>query len=136
MKKAALLIFGIVCFGVVSAQECDCKTNFEWMKTTFENNDAGFSYAIENKGQQAYDDHNKRILEKVKSTSITSDCVTILNEWLKFFRSGHLGIDYTYPQGENVAPTVSAASFTNWEKLKVDMKKFEKELNSKKEPDY
>ncbi len=136
MKKLALLIFGIVCFGVVSAQECDCKTNFEWMKTTFENNDAGFSYALENKGQQAYDDHNKRILEKVKSASTTSDCVTILNEWLKFFRSGHLGIDYTYPQTENVAPTVFAASFPNWETLKVDMKKFEKELNSKKEPDY
>lgn len=136
MKKTVTILLALIAGAIVWGQECNCQSNFEWMKTTFENNDAGFSYAIANKGQQAYDDHNKRILEKVKFASTTSDCVTILYEWLKFFRSGHLGIDYTYPQGENVAPTVSAASFMNWEKLKVDMKKFEKELNSKKEPDY
>ena len=30
---------------------CTCPTSFAWTKTTFEENDAGFSYAIERKGR-------------------------------------------------------------------------------------
>ncbi|GAB3822332.1 hypothetical protein GCM10028895_26540 [Pontibacter rugosus] len=66
------------------AQTCDCESNFEWVKKTFEENDAGFRYALEQKGTQAYEDHNKRTLAKVKAAKSLSDCTPVLYEWLKF----------------------------------------------------
>jgi hypothetical protein len=133
--KRAMITLAVLMFGVVSAQNCNCESNFEWVKTTFETNDAGFAYALEKKGQPAYEDHNQRFLNKAKSAQTIADCVSILHEWLQFFRSGHLGIDYTYPE-QAISNNNTPTSFPNWETLKVDMKKFEKELNSKKEPDY
>ena len=38
-----LLIFSLATYG----QDCDCKSNFEWAKKTFEENDAGFQFAID-----------------------------------------------------------------------------------------
>lgn len=135
MKNLAITFLVLLSVTKTSAQDCNCQSNFEWVKSTFENNDAGFEYALQKKGQQAYEDHNKRILEKVKSVHTMSECEPILYEWLMFFRSGHLDIEYTYPAQTNKLST-TPSSFPNWEKLKVDMKKFEKELNKKKEADY
>lgn len=76
----------------VYAQNCDCTKNFEWVKKTFETNDAGFEYALKQKSNQAYEAHNKTISEKVKSAKTFSECTPVLYEWLTFFRSGHVAI--------------------------------------------
>ncbi len=76
----------------VFAQQCDCNKYYNWLKETFEKNDAGFKHTIENKGKEAYDFHNKFILEKVSKTSDTKECAGILKQWLTFFRKFHIGI--------------------------------------------
>jgi hypothetical protein len=58
----------------VYAQNCDCTKNFEWVKKTFEANDAGFEYALKQKGKQAYEAHNKIISEKVKTVKTFGEC--------------------------------------------------------------
>jgi len=115
------------------AQNCDCKTNFEWVKKTFEENDAGFHYAIKNKGEQAYFDHNKRISEKVKSISKSSDCTPILFEWLKFFRSGHISIS---PISSMQNSTNIENQFTDWETYIINMDDFKKYLDKKTDIEY
>jgi len=74
-------------------QPCTCKSNFEWVKKTFEENDAGFQYIIDKKGQAAYNIHNQLMLKKIKEAKTLTECTELLNEWLKFFRSGHTGIE-------------------------------------------
>ena len=135
MKKYIIIGILLCTVSVVKAQNCDCESNFDWVKKTFEENDAGFEYYIEKKGKQAYQEHNDRILTKVKSAKIITDCTPILYEWLQFFRSGHVSISLKEAiQYENVEK-INAVDYSNWEKLVVDLPKFEKYLKNKKEQD-
>ncbi len=61
-KRNLILIILLFTTTFSFAQNCDCQTNYEWVKKTFEENDAVFQYALKTKGEQAYEDHNKRIL--------------------------------------------------------------------------
>jgi hypothetical protein len=78
--------------------KCDCRKTFEWMKSTFEENDAGFSYILGKKGQQAYDIHNTLIAGKIKAAKTPRACETALNEWFRFFRKSHIGLYYISPE--------------------------------------
>jgi hypothetical protein len=137
-KHLTLLSLALLLAFTGKAQDCDCEKNFAWVKTTFEENDAGFRYAVEAKGEQAYQDHNKRMLEKVKAAKTISECTPVLYEWLTFFRSGHIAILPKQHVTSTTSTTASAsqASFDDWETLKVDVPKFEKYLEKKKEHDY
>ncbi|NQX96813.1 MAG: hypothetical protein HRT73_02895 [Flavobacteriales bacterium] len=83
-----LLFFPLFLF----SQNCDCESNFNWVKKTFEENDAGFSYAIENKGKQVYEKHNEVFIQKIKTITKLNECTNTIYEWLTFFRSGHIAI--------------------------------------------
>lgn len=120
------------------AQNCDCTKNFEWVKKTFETNDAGFEYALKQKSNQAYEAHNKTISEKVKSAKTFSECSLVLSEWLTFFRSGHASIRPISKQEspKSTTPEKSNNPFTNWETLPVETQDFKKYLDQKKTSDY
>lgn len=121
----------------VYAQNCDCTKNFEWVKKTFEGNDAGFEYALKQKGNQAYEAHNKMISEKVKSIKTLSECTPVLYEWLTFFRSGHVAIRPLKQESpKQNTPEKSNNEFANWETLPVETQDFKKYLDKKKTSDY
>lgn len=118
------------------AQDCDCKKNFNWVKNTFEENDAGFEYALKQKGNKAYEDHNRRIAGKVEAAKTLSDCGPILNEWLTFFRSGHIGIilnDQSSQPSNNDEPKIE---FTDGESYSITTEDFKKYLDKKDSIDY
>jgi hypothetical protein len=88
---ACILLF--LSFVTVNAQTtCNCPETFKWVKETFEKNDAGFQYALEQKGKDLYAKHNALFTAKVKTVKDKYKCADILNEWLKFFRKGHFGV--------------------------------------------
>jgi hypothetical protein len=118
-------------------QKCDCESNFEWVRKTFEENDAGFSLVIAQKGEEAYRLHNEKYIEKVRSVNALNDCTPILYQWLTFFRKGHLGIILTQnaPVQANT-PTASVNNdsiirqFAKWETYNYDKVKFYKHLDN------
>jgi hypothetical protein len=115
-------------------QNCDCKSDFVWMKKTFEENDAGFQYVIDQKGTQAYDDHNQLFEQKVISAKKNYECAEILNEWLQFFRKGHIGIEILENDlPGNIQETIQV--FPDWEKMDENTTTFKKYLDSKKDFD-
>lgn len=137
MKKIfSLSILLILTYNFSKAQNCNCKTNFEWVKQTFEENDAGFQYIIDSKGKQAYQNHNKLFLQKIKEIKKTENCTKVLYEWLTFFRAGHIAIRKLDNNVTNSQQTVKETSIDNWETLNVDIPEFEKYLNSKNETDF
>ena len=77
------------------AQNCHCDSVYYWTKQTFEQNDAGFQYIIDKKGEQAYKIHNELILQKVKTINTPVACETAIREWLSFFRKSHIEFHYT-----------------------------------------
>ncbi|QEC76503.1 S41 family peptidase [Mucilaginibacter ginsenosidivorax] len=101
---AFLLVTGLMlcCPFASPAQDCNCATNFEWMVTTFEKNDAGFQYVVDKKGMDDYQKHNAAFREKVKNITKVVDCQAALYNWLRYFRPGHIGISVpNQPQSAN-----------------------------------
>jgi hypothetical protein len=97
------LLFWIILLAPVysSAQtQCNCEENFNWVKKTFEENDAGFAYALEQKSREAYSVHNDTILKKIRKATTKSECADILHEWLLFFRKSHFSI---FPVNDELA---------------------------------
>ena len=109
-----------------SGQICTCESNFEWVKKTFEENDAGYQYIIDKKGQAAYNIHNQLMLEKIKAAESSTECAELLYKWLTFFRSGHIGIELL----------TNEKSTRNPETWKGSITQFEKYISEKNEADY
>ncbi|RBL90056.1 S41 family peptidase [Chitinophaga flava] len=130
MKKLYLLLLALFVTNGVFAQDCNCETNFLWMKKTFEDNDAGFAYILSKKGKEAYETHNSAYLEKVKRITNDKECAIALDQWMRFFRQGHIGVDF------NAKDIEVGAIIKKLETVKVDTREFEKYLNTKKDPGY
>ena len=51
LQKISLFSFLLFAAFTAKAQTtCDCSETFKWVKETFEKNDAGFDYAVQQKG--------------------------------------------------------------------------------------
>lgn len=138
--KVTLSVLFVFLVSLVStpsaAQDCDCEANFQWVKKTFEENDAGFQYIIDAKGEAAYEVHNKLIEDRIKSAKTLSECGPILYEWLRFFRSGHMGIRLLKTPGEGASSLPSDKPVAVYETVDTDIQAFKTYLNSKTDADY
>lgn len=95
MRKLLLvLLFALFIVQNNYSQTCTCESNFQWVKKTFEENDAGFKYIIAKKGKDAYEVHNRLYLNKIKTLPNNRACADAINTWIRFFRNGHIGIHY------------------------------------------
>ena len=120
----------------IFSQDCDCTSNLAWVKKTFEENDAGYAYALEKKGVQLYEAHNQRIAAKVGEAKTLSECHAVLNEWLKFFRPGHIGIGLQNPltgQGGNSAQELG---FPDWDTYSISTDNFKAYLDQLEHPGF
>lgn len=93
MKIKILPSVIFICFVMpVYGQKCDCPAYYDWLKKAFEQNDAGFTHTLENKGDELYEVHNRFFLGKVAKAEYLEECVDILRDWLAFFRKFHIGL--------------------------------------------
>jgi len=138
LKYSFILLTAAIFTNLVHAQTCDCKSNFEWVKQTFEQNDAGFQYAVDKKGKEAYEDHNKTFLARATAEKDPGKCMQLLYEWMTFFRPGHIAIRSLANNAGNTtsAPATVSNQFSTWETVNEDLPKFENYLQTKNTPDY
>lgn len=134
MKFRILVAISFLITGFSYAQTCNCEKNFLWVKKTFEENDAGYKYALNTKGKPAYDTHNELFLGKVKTIEKQEECTKLLYQWLTFFRPGHLGIRLLENGNAKTQRVAKSIPDENWETMNVDVPKFEQYLRSIKEP--
>ncbi|KIC94514.1 S41 family peptidase [Flavihumibacter solisilvae] len=95
MNYRFLVIWIILIFPSYShAQQnkCNCEENFKWLKDTFEKNDAGFEYGLQQKSKEAYEKHNTNILQKTRKATTKDECAQVMQDWLLFFRKAHFSI--------------------------------------------
>lgn len=129
MKHLSILLGLLLSSSFIIGQTCDCTKKYEWLKTAFEQNDAGFQYILNKKGQQAYDIHNAITKSKITNIKRLDSCVAELNNWLFFFRKGHISLTMTdQNQGTSQLGQVKT--------IKTDLAKFKKYLDRKAEKDY
>jgi len=75
-----------------SAHACTCWDNMKWLIRTMEQNDAGFHIAIDRRGEEAYRIHKEKFLAQSAQKVSPGQCLHLMNEYLRFFRKGHLAI--------------------------------------------
>ncbi|OCK50339.1 hypothetical protein BA768_20130 [Chryseobacterium sp. CBo1] len=128
IKFNALNLLLILMSTFTFGQECDCEANFLWAKKTFEENDAGFHYTIDKKGQDTYNILNQKILEKAKGAKTLPECQSVIYEWSKFFRSGHFGFSII-KNDHNQNNVIDKKKIKEQPIVKIDYSKFEKRIN-------
>ncbi|WP_126650800.1 S41 family peptidase [Chryseobacterium aureum] len=133
LKIKTLLLIFITTSSFSLAQNCTCESNYQWVKKTFEENDAGYQYIIDKKGASAYQAHNDDFLKKIKNVKSDTECYQAIYDWLKFFRSGHFSISKIENKTQETPPIANENAKT--ELVKIDIEKFKKEAASKKETD-
>ena len=74
------------------AQECNCNKEFLYIKDKIELNYAGFNDKVNSKTEPAYRRHTEVVIEKSKLITKPAYCVSLINDWLKFFRDGHIQV--------------------------------------------
>lgn len=139
MKKGLLLIFTILVTNFVYSQNCSCSDIFFWLKETIEKNDAGFQYAIDQKGETEYKKHSDIFAEKAKSITDKDQCAETLAEWLRFFRKGHLWFGVNFDKDlkdKSNQPDIEKIKkqFKNWATYPYQEKEFNAYISKIKEP--
>lgn len=139
MRNSILILILIAPF-ILYSQDCNCLSNFEWVKQTFEENDAGFQFIIDKKGVSAYEQHNKKFIEQIANINDSLECREVIYQWLRFFRSGHISIRRINQEQTQVKNEQSKNEiinkFRDWEKIDIDLEKFESYLATKATQDF
>ena len=102
MKKnvsmIALLIVALLAtaYFIVSKSETSIQSeyvkNFDWMVQTFEQNDAGFPYYLEEKGADDYARHIASYRKRIRKAKSEQEYLFLMNDWLHYFRKNHIGV--------------------------------------------
>jgi hypothetical protein len=135
MKKL-LAIFLLALSGSLISQTCTCSQSYEWLKETFEKNDAGFQYVIDKKGQADYKKHCDLFTERTKTITTNSECVDVLTDWLRYFRRGHLWLEAINNSSANeTKATVEATTpkYKDWETYPYKEKEFKDYISKLKQ---
>lgn len=150
-KRLPFLVALMIMTADIFSQNCSCTDHFEWVRKTFEENDAGFQYTIETKGEKAYEIHNALIMPRVSAISGNfAECQSAIYEWLTFFRSGHISIRKLEDDAEMAANAAASAGtqvtgptdeelrekYKDWKSVNVNIKEFEKYIRQKTDGGY
>ncbi|MCB0277933.1 MAG: peptidase S41, partial [Calditrichaeota bacterium] len=116
----------IYLFSILFSQNCNCESDFQWLKQTFEENDAGFQYAIDKKGRANYQTYTEKLIERLKTISKQEDCLKVMNEWLSFFRPDHISISLNSQRTSN-----TNQEYLQSKSIPVNLTEFESYLSKK-----
>ncbi len=112
MRTSRLLLLPLVWLlaSATLAQPCDCPSTFAWMVTTFEQNDAGFQLVVDRKGAAEYAKHTEVLRNRAQQSNDVLACTEVMNEWLQWFRRGHIGIGLTEQGQAAMQPTPGSSA--------------------------
>ncbi len=125
MKTIIILLLTFLTLNT-NAQKCDCSNYFDWLKQSIEENDAGATHTIENKGAEFYTIHNLYFQDKIKDASELTECTKLLSDWLLFFRKEHIGL---YVNNVNDSQNIENANIKTFKpKTKQEIEKLKKKV--------
>lgn len=89
----SLIIILLFLPNLLMAQNCNCSSDYLWVKSFFEKNDAGFQIAVQQKTMQNYILFSDSIEQIANTINSPFECEKLLSNWTKFFRKGHIGVE-------------------------------------------
>lgn len=138
MRTYSVLIGLFFVTFTINAQQadCHCEQTFQWVKTTFESNDAGFATVLKEKGTTAYTYHNTTFEPQIKAAKSKEECAEVIQKWLRFFRKGHISFSQLSSGSNSVSEAERFAPVNQVEHLVVDLEASKLALSQKKTLDF
>jgi hypothetical protein len=84
-----------------AAQECNCPQTFDFVTTTVRENYSGWRDKVTPQTQPALDSLTARVRARVQAARTDLECAQAMQEWIAFFRDGHVGVGYQPPAQES-----------------------------------
>ncbi len=89
MKKTFIIFFFLLSISI-NAQKDSYTRTFDWVVETFMQNDAGFQYIIDKKGENDYKRFTQGIRLEVANANNDEEFIDFVYEWLHYFRKAHI----------------------------------------------
>ncbi len=112
-----VLLLSIYC--PAFSQSCNCAQEFQYVKQKIEKNYAGFKDKVSPKTVAAYQRYSMQVLEKSKKITYSPYCIYLINEWIGFFRDGHIEVGRNRMSKDKYAADQERL-IQNAEKLKIN----------------
>ncbi len=109
MKRIFYMLLFLCALPGYAQQTCDCQRNFDEMYQKVKDNYAGWSLKVQPGNQADFDALSASVRTRSKGIGDPAVCLKVLNEWLAFFRDGHLFINTQIPVEEAEPPQVVSA---------------------------
>ncbi len=105
------LLFSLFAFQT-TAQDCSCSESFEATIETYEKNYSLFRYKVKKENQNLYKAHTDLMRIKASEAANLVDCKSVLDQWLEFFKDGHVYLSISAQKDYNIdAVSISEAQF-------------------------
>lgn len=92
------------------AQDCDCKTNFNYTVEKVKNNYAGYNDKITQKNRREFNHFTAKLYQKAKKTTNVDSCYVLLKTWTNFFKDQHLRVQLDWRYREKFPEKLSQLS--------------------------
>ncbi|WP_432712435.1 S41 family peptidase [Pedobacter sp.] len=89
---ASTLLLVILISSHSFGQSCNCSQEFKFIKHKIEINYAGFKDKVNHQTAAAYGRRTQLALEQSKLIKTPAQCVSLINDWLAFFKDGHIQV--------------------------------------------
>src|ERR1700744_5276745 len=89
IKVSFLLSVLLGCAPALSAQDCHCSDEFQFLIRYMEKNYAGYRDKATGEKRFAYDSVTADVVTRAAMVRKPGFCVALMKEWLAFFRDGH-----------------------------------------------
>lgn len=99
VKKTLTIVVLLITIAAHS-QQCNCDSNFIWLKAYLERNYPGFKTKVTPATKQAYIENTKEYEMLIKQSNKPAYCEYFMLKWLSFFKDHHIQI--AYDQGKKL----------------------------------
>src|SRR5215467_1075543 len=89
MKKGPVLLFFLLLFAVAHTQTCSCSQMLTALISKTETDYAGYIHKVKEQDSAQYIKLREELKRKSAGISFT-DCYSVLNSYVEFFKDGHL----------------------------------------------
>lgn len=92
MIRTILIGFILICGEFSFAQQYDCLKNFQFVKQHIETNYPGFKDKVNSENLSSYLQFKEEIETRMQDLKTQEDCINVINQFIAFFRDGHIQI--------------------------------------------
>ena len=98
----------------IQAQECDCGEALAFLNKKIAQNYSGFKDKVTSYNQNEFNKYNLRWERMADTIRTDTACLTLLRNWTKWFKDGHIQLSMYAPPPEELR-----RRYANWEKIPV-----------------